>query len=153
MKRLSTTTLTPPPLLPYGIHFGLNLLQGHRFVGHGMQLFQHLAEFPPRTLAPQLVSQPISEPGRFQQSRRTRLIDEGVGQIELNRDTHAADKMPATTASYQIGAERGCVRSITRSTSADRGALATFERVLRGEAAAAGPLDTAALRSRKEARA
>ena len=49
--------------------------------------------------------------------------------------------------------ERGWVRSTTRSRSKDRGALDTFERVVRGETAAAGPLDTAALRSRKEARA
>jgi hypothetical protein len=49
--------------------------------------------------------------------------------------------------------ERGCVRSTTRSTFENRGALETFERGVCGEAAAAGPLDTAALRARKEARA
>jgi hypothetical protein len=49
--------------------------------------------------------------------------------------------------------ERGCMRSTTRSTSTNRGVLDTFGRAVRGEVAAAGPLDTAALRLRKEARA
>jgi hypothetical protein len=34
----STTAITPPPVFSHDIHFGLNLLQAHRFVGHGMQL-------------------------------------------------------------------------------------------------------------------
>ena len=43
--------------------------------------------------------------------------------------------------------ERGCVRNTTRSTSASWGVLHTFERIVRGEAATAGPLDAAALRA------
>src|SRR5207244_703959 len=109
-RLVSTTALTPPTLLPHGIHFGLNLRHRHRFISHGMQLFEHLAEYLPRPLAPQLVSQPIREPGGFQQSRLSRFRDQRFWQIQLYCDTHTAEKVPATTASCQIGAERGCVR-------------------------------------------
>src|ERR1051325_3027311 len=48
---VSTTAFTPAPVLPHGVHFGLDFLHAHRLPGLVSHLAQQVAEFLPRARA------------------------------------------------------------------------------------------------------
>ena len=87
-SKLVSTTARTPPLLPHGINFGLNLLNGHRFVGHRMKLTEHLAELAPRALRRNSSATQSAKRTRGQQAGLPRFRGESVGQIKLDGYAH-----------------------------------------------------------------
>ena len=92
MKRLSvlvsTTSFTRPALRPHGFHLGGDFLLGHRFAGLSADSVQHVAKVGGGLAAAQLNGNQPTHGCRIEQAVGPRLVQQRVGQIQLDGDAH-----------------------------------------------------------------
>jgi len=85
---ISTTSFTRAPFRPGSLYLGIDLVRGQRLARRGPDLIQGHSQSLPSAPAPHFLSQQFRHPAVLQQPHLARLLNQSLGQIQLNRDTH-----------------------------------------------------------------
>ena len=115
---VSATILTRGPFGADGIYLGLDFSHGHGCARERPELAHHLEEIARIFFRGNLARDQARQLLRFEQPFRPCLGGDRFRQIQLDSDAHNADKMPATSAACQLGAEHA-----TQKWRAKRGLL------------------------------